>query len=117
MWVGFTAKSYTHMDIELCDVHRRQIPPATRPFTLNPIVRPASLPGIWHSGVQGASKELVNLLWFLCGFSTSDLVSDEQKEEEEGSVSGVNMRQEPPATMRFRAATSTCSSEELRLAT
>ena len=38
-------------------------------FTLNPIVRPASLPGIWHSGVQGASKELVNLLWFLCGFS------------------------------------------------
>ena len=33
VWVGFTAKSYTHMNIKLCDVHRRQIPPATKSFS------------------------------------------------------------------------------------
>ena len=73
--------------------------------------------------VQGARKRACQLPVALVsmGFSTSGLVSDEQKEMNEKGVSGAKACQEPPATstMRLRAATSTCShgSEELRLAT
>jgi hypothetical protein len=46
---------------------------------------------------------------FYAAFTTSGLVTDEQKEmEEEEEVFRGKYGQEPPVTMRLRAATSTC---------
>ncbi len=45
---------------------------------------------------------------FYAVFTTSGLVTDEQKEMEEEEVFRGEYGQEPPVTMRFRAATSTC---------